>query len=151
MTIASEANRSGPYACNGATTRFPFAFKIYDEAHIRVILTDPAGLEANLTLGTHYTVTGVGNDGVAVAAHLDPHLLEQAQEGADVVETRHVGEGDGLGGQQRRAQDGQRRVLGAGDGDFAGQADTALDQQFIHGSTGSQPSSLMSSAHWAGV
>ena len=63
MTIASEANRSGPYACNGATTRFPFAFKIYDEAHIRVILTDPAGLEANLTLGTHYTVTGVGNDG----------------------------------------------------------------------------------------
>lgn len=63
MTIASEANRSGPYACNGATTRFPFAFKIYDEAHIRVILTDPAGVEADLDLGPDYTVTGVGDDG----------------------------------------------------------------------------------------
>lgn len=25
MTIASETNRSGPYACNGATTSFPYA------------------------------------------------------------------------------------------------------------------------------
>ncbi len=63
MTIASEANRSGPYACNGATTRFPYAFKIFDEAHVRVILTDEAGIETTLALGTDYTVTGVGDDG----------------------------------------------------------------------------------------
>lgn len=63
MTIASEANRSGPYACNGATTRFPYAFKIYDEAHIRVILTDETGADATLALGTDYVVSGVGDDG----------------------------------------------------------------------------------------
>ncbi|WP_026793003.1 hypothetical protein [Pleomorphomonas oryzae] len=63
MTIASEANRSGPYACNGATTHFPFGFRIYDAAHIRVILTDPQGTETTLSLGTDYTVAGVGQSG----------------------------------------------------------------------------------------
>lgn len=63
MTIPSETNRSGPYSCNGATTSFPYAFKIYDEAHIRVILTDPAGFETDLTLGTDYSVSGAGSDG----------------------------------------------------------------------------------------
>jgi len=63
MTIASEANRSGPYACNGATTGFPYAFKIFDEAHVRVILTDAGGAETTLALGTDYVVTGVGADG----------------------------------------------------------------------------------------
>ena len=67
MTIASEANRSGPYACNGTTTRFPYAFKIYDAAHIRVILTAPDGSERLLALGTDYTVSGTGEeDGGAV-------------------------------------------------------------------------------------
>ncbi len=63
MTIASEANRSGPYACNGVTTHFPYEFRIYDEAHIRVILTDPQGIETTLALGTDYAVSGVGDSG----------------------------------------------------------------------------------------
>lgn len=63
MTIASEANRSGPYACNGVTTHFPFSFRIYDEAHIRAILTKPDGTETTLVLGTDYTVSGVGLSG----------------------------------------------------------------------------------------
>lgn len=63
MTIASEVNRSGPYTCNGATTHFPFGFRIYDAAHIRVILTDPQGTESTLSLGTGYTVSGVGQSG----------------------------------------------------------------------------------------
>lgn len=63
MTIASEVNRSGPYACNGATTHFPFGFRIYDAAHIRVILTDPQGTESTLALGTDYIVSGVGQSG----------------------------------------------------------------------------------------
>lgn len=63
MTIASEANRSGPYACNGVTTEFPYAFRIYDAAHVRVILTDPQGLETTLALGADYTVSGVGESG----------------------------------------------------------------------------------------
>lgn len=63
MTIASEANRSGPYACDGVATSFPYSFKIYDEAHVRVILTDEAGVETTLALGADYAVTGVGADG----------------------------------------------------------------------------------------
>lgn len=63
MTIASEANRSGPYACNGTTTHFPYAFRIYNAAHIRVILTDTEGIETTLALGTDYTVVGVGEAG----------------------------------------------------------------------------------------
>lgn len=63
MTIASEANRSGPYACNGVTTHFPYGFKIYDVAHIRVILTAPDGTESILELTTDYAVAGVGESG----------------------------------------------------------------------------------------
>ena len=63
MTIASEANRSGPYVCNGATTHFPFSFRIYDEAHVRAILTDPQGIETTLRLGTDYKVSSVGQSG----------------------------------------------------------------------------------------
>ena len=67
MTIASEVNRSGPYVCNGVTTHFPYGFRIYDAAHLRVILTDPQGTESMLTLGTDYTVSGVGDsDGGAI-------------------------------------------------------------------------------------
>ncbi|NJL06853.1 MAG: hypothetical protein HC900_00255 [Methylacidiphilales bacterium] len=60
MTIASEANRAGPYACNGSTTTFPFGFRIADETHVRVVLGEGL-LETDLTLGTHYTVSGVGD------------------------------------------------------------------------------------------
>lgn len=63
MTISSETNRSGPYSCNGATTSFPYGFKIYDQTHIRVILTNASGVETALTLGTHYSVSGVGASG----------------------------------------------------------------------------------------
>ncbi|MBS1164569.1 MAG: Phage Tail Collar Domain [Proteobacteria bacterium] len=63
MTIASEANRSGPYVCNGATTHFPFSFRIYDETHIRVVLTDPQGIETTLSLGADYAVSGIGQSG----------------------------------------------------------------------------------------
>ncbi|WP_026793001.1 hypothetical protein [Pleomorphomonas oryzae] len=62
MTIASEVNRSGPYACNGATTSFSFGFKVYDPRHVRVILTDALGVDRTLSLGTDYTVAGVGGD-----------------------------------------------------------------------------------------
>ncbi len=63
MTIASEVNRSGPYACNGVTTHFPYGFRIYDAAHIRIILTAPDGTESALVLGTDYTVDGIGESG----------------------------------------------------------------------------------------
>lgn len=79
MTIASETNRSGPYACNGVTTRFPYEFRIYDAAHIRVILTKPDGTETTLATGTDYTVSGVGESGGGaidmVAAYATGHRV----------------------------------------------------------------------------
>lgn len=63
MTIASEVNKSGPYFYNGATTAFPYEFKISDQTHIRVVETVTAtGVETDLALNTDYTVTDVGDD-----------------------------------------------------------------------------------------
>jgi hypothetical protein len=74
MTVASEVNRAGPYACNGTTVIFPFGFKIYDQSHVKVILIDSVGVETVLILGTDYSVTGVDNDagGSIVAATAYP-------------------------------------------------------------------------------
>ena len=51
---------------NAATAQrptFPYAFKIFDAAHVHVILTDEAGVETTLSLGADYAVSGVGEDG----------------------------------------------------------------------------------------
>jgi hypothetical protein len=63
LTISSSVAKSGPYNGNGATTSFSYGFKIIDEAHIQVILTDADGVETVQTITTDYTVTGVGVDG----------------------------------------------------------------------------------------
>lgn len=60
MTVSSENAKSGPYACNGVTTAFPYTFRILDESHIKVILTNSQGVETVLALNSDYTVTGVG-------------------------------------------------------------------------------------------
>lgn len=57
MSISSSTRKAGPYSCNGATVAFPFSFKIFTAAEVLVVLTDAAGAESNLSLGTHYTVT----------------------------------------------------------------------------------------------
>ncbi|WP_026793144.1 hypothetical protein [Pleomorphomonas oryzae] len=62
MTISSETNRSGPYSCNGATTIFPFQFKVYAASHVKAILFSSDGSQSVLALNTDYTVTGVGSD-----------------------------------------------------------------------------------------
>ncbi len=63
MTISSSVAKSGPYNGNGATTSFSYGFKIIDESHVQVILTDSDGIETVQTIATDYTVTGVGVDG----------------------------------------------------------------------------------------
>ena len=63
MTVASATARSGPYAGNGSTTVFAYTFRVLDEAHLRVVLTDSAGNETVQTLATHYGVSGVGDSG----------------------------------------------------------------------------------------
>jgi hypothetical protein len=63
MTISSETTRSGPFSGNGATTVFGYAFKVYDEGDLEVVLADEDGVETVQTISTHYAVSGVGNDG----------------------------------------------------------------------------------------
>ena len=62
---------------------------------------------------------------------LDPHATEQAQHGGDVHQMRHILQPQGIGTQQRRTHQRQRRVLGAGDTHLTLQAVSALNQQLI--------------------
>lgn len=57
MTISSEDRVAGPFAGNGVTTAFPFAFKVFSQDDLRVILTSTAGVETDQTLTTHYAVS----------------------------------------------------------------------------------------------
>ena len=57
MSISSTTRKAGPFSCNGATVSFPFAFKVFTSADVRAVLTDPGGVESDLVLGTHYTVS----------------------------------------------------------------------------------------------
>ncbi len=56
MTISSDNRKAGPYICNGVTTEFPFAFKVFSATDVRVVLADATGAESDLVLGTHYAV-----------------------------------------------------------------------------------------------
>lgn len=56
MSISSSTRKAGPYSCNGSTVAFPFAFKVFTQADVRVVLTDASGAESDLVLGTNYTV-----------------------------------------------------------------------------------------------
>ena len=62
MTLANVSRRAGPYTTNGVTTTFNYNFKITTSAHISVLLVTTGVSETTLTIGTHYTVTGVGID-----------------------------------------------------------------------------------------
>lgn len=59
MTVSSE-NKRDQYTCNGVLTVFPYTFRVLDETHIQVILTDTDGDETTLVLNTDYTVSDVG-------------------------------------------------------------------------------------------
>ncbi len=61
MTVPTNDNRE-QYLGNGATTVFPYAFKIFEDANLEVYLTEADGAQTLLTLGTDYTVTGAGNE-----------------------------------------------------------------------------------------
>ena len=56
------------------------------------------------------------------------HVAEQRQHGADVLEVRHVGQPQRLGGEQAGGQDRQRGVLGAGNAHLAVKRVAAVDQ-----------------------
>jgi hypothetical protein len=62
MTISSELSAAGPYNGNGATTIFPYGFKITDKSHIRVVLLNANGTTRDLSLADgDFIVSGAGN------------------------------------------------------------------------------------------
>jgi hypothetical protein len=85
MTIANEDSRTGPYTGNSTTgsdgtSVFAYDFKILDEAHLvvtsKVVST---GVETVQTITTHYTVSGVGDEGggnVTMVATFHPLTTE---------------------------------------------------------------------------
>lgn len=55
--LPTTARKAGPYSCNGSVVDFDFAFKVYTTDDIRVVKTTSAGVESDLTLTSHYTVS----------------------------------------------------------------------------------------------
>ena len=62
MTVSSSTSRVS-YSGNGSLTAFAYTFKIFDEGDLTVILRASDGTETVQTITTHYTVSGVGDDG----------------------------------------------------------------------------------------
>lgn len=55
MTISTSNRRAGPYRGDGSTVAYPFAFRIFDAADLRVYVADTNGNERELATG-EYTV-----------------------------------------------------------------------------------------------
>lgn len=60
MTVANDTARAGPYIGDDVATEFAFSFRILEDEHIQVIQSAD-GVDATLSLGSDYTVTGVGS------------------------------------------------------------------------------------------
>ncbi len=57
MTIPSTPRKAGPFLGDGATTSFPFAFKVFGPADIKVVVANSAGVQTTLALNSDYSVT----------------------------------------------------------------------------------------------
>ena len=62
MTVSSSTSKV-QYNGNGSTAVFAYTFKIFDQDDIEVIIRSANGTETLQTIGTHYTVSGVGDAG----------------------------------------------------------------------------------------
>jgi hypothetical protein len=56
LAISSSTRKAGPFIGNDATTVFPFAFKVFTSADLRVVRTNALGIESDLVLDVDYTV-----------------------------------------------------------------------------------------------
>src|SRR5215217_6610516 len=61
MTVASAVSRI-TVAGNSSATSFAFPFKITSSSHLTVTKTTSTGVTTTLTLGTHFSVSGVGSE-----------------------------------------------------------------------------------------
>lgn len=59
MSLASSTNRVD-YIGNGTVDTYAYTFRIFSNTDLLVTIRDTNGAETELTLTTHYTVTGVG-------------------------------------------------------------------------------------------
>jgi hypothetical protein len=59
MTVSSTTTKNS-HSGNGSTTVFAYAFKIFAEADLKVIVRSSTGTETTKTLNSDYTVSGVG-------------------------------------------------------------------------------------------
>ncbi len=57
MTTPSTARKAGPFTGNGSQTSWPFTFKVFSAADIRVTAADANGVETVLVLNSDYTVS----------------------------------------------------------------------------------------------
>ena len=60
MTISSTTVKNS-YSGNDSTTAFAYAFKIFADTDLQVIIRSSTGTETTKTLTTHYTVSGAGD------------------------------------------------------------------------------------------
>lgn len=56
MTVSSAVRKAGPFAGNNAATTFPFSFKVFGKADIKVLRVSPSGTSTTLTLDSDYSV-----------------------------------------------------------------------------------------------
>ena len=56
MTISTELRKAGPFTGNGATTAFPFSFKVFAATDATVTVANTQGNESVLALGADYAV-----------------------------------------------------------------------------------------------
>lgn len=61
MSVSSTTTKNS-YSGDGSTVAFAYAFKIFADADLEVIIRASAGTETTKTLTTHYTVSGAGSD-----------------------------------------------------------------------------------------
>lgn len=61
MTISSSQNKS-TYDGDGSQTQFNAAFKFFDNSHVTVTYVDAEGMETAWIEGTHYSLSGAGED-----------------------------------------------------------------------------------------
>ena len=61
MTISTTTTKN-QHIGNASATTFAYNFKILDQSHLEVIKTNASGVDTTLSITTHYTVSGVGND-----------------------------------------------------------------------------------------
>lgn len=57
MTIPSTTRKAGPFTGNSSTTSFPFTFKVFTTADVKVTVNDANGVETVLVLDSGYSVT----------------------------------------------------------------------------------------------